>query len=127
MAYKERNKYDVAFKNEMVRRYFELKTSSSMNIPEYCKINNLSESTFNRWLMIYRRSLDETQRSAAGTVSLSPSSGFIPLSRSDMERVDFNRTIERSSSSKMTLNINGAEIAFSKDQLKDVIEVLKRC
>lgn len=119
-------KFDIATKVQYVEEYLNLsKDNPKLRISEFAYNKGLADSTFNDWVIKYKRNKDRfiNGKSADDVIDLSPSLAptFIEISKDNI--VDQSDIRE---SSTLKLNYKNASLEFNSNELDKVMEILRR-
>lgn len=124
-------KYDIAAKVQYVEGYLELlETDPNLTIADYAYSKDLADSTFNDWLIKYKKDKNKfinsgTTNSEEETVvdlsnNITPT--FIEISR-DKPVAPVNQP---SCTSTIKLSYKDVSLEFNSDELNRVMEIIRR-
>lgn len=121
-------KYDIAVKLSLVEEYLNiLKINPKYKISEYAYQKSIADSTFNDWLIKYKKDKYHfingiSKEEAVSSVSNPSSPMFIEISK---DKIIDNTTTVSPSSSIIKLNYKDVSLELSSNQLDKVLEIIK--
>ncbi len=111
---KKRKTYSDDFKIKLIREFENRK----VGIPEFVQEKNISQSTFKKWLEIYRiaETLECTNKEIKETLDL------IDVTEETKEIVNESKPV---ADQKIDIEINGIILTFSLKNLRTVLEAIQ--
>lgn len=122
-------KYDIATKVTLVEEYLELSKTSKITKADFAYQKGISDSTFNDWVIKYKKDKDRfiggsNSNDDVSIVSYTKPS-FIELTKDNVSSQIINVDNNRSTNS-IKLSYKDVTLEFNNDQLEMVLGIIRR-